>query len=115
MGDLFEDHASIMTEGFTGSDADLYALKPAFDAPSDKRHRNYTGNAPKEPDLDKSHLEVYRLLSLYPQSAEDIEEKMQKKKPDSPGVTGICLILMELCLEGHAVQVSPGQFCRKTD
>ena len=115
MGDLFEDHASIMTEGFAEPDAGMYALKPAFDTSSDKRHRNYTGNEAKEPDLDKSHLEVYRLLSLFPQSADDIEEKMQRKKQDSPGVTGICLILMELCLEGHAVQVSPGQFCRKTD
>ena len=58
-------------------------------------------------------MEVYRMLSLYPQSAEDIEDKMRKKKIDSPGETGICLMLMELCLEGHAVQVSPGYFCRK--
>ena len=115
MSDLFEDHASIMTEGFTEADACLHAIKPAYNTPSDRRHRNYTGNAAEEPDLDKSHLEIYRLLSYFPQSAEDIEEKMRKKKSDSPGVTGICLMLMELCLGGHAVQVSPGQFCKKTD
>ncbi len=113
MADLFEEHASILTTGFADSDAKEYLLKPAFDAPSNIRHRKFAGDVKPEPDLEKGHMEVYRMLSLYPQSAEDIEHKMRKKKIDSPGETGICLMLMELCLEGHAVQVSPGYFCRK--
>ena len=113
MADLYEEHASILATGFADSDAKEYLLKPAFDAPSDIRHRKFTGDVKPEPDLEKGHMEVYRMLSLYPQSAEDIEDKMRKKKIDSPGETGICLMLMELCLEGHAHQVSPGYFCRK--
>ena len=113
MGDLFEEHSSILTEGFTESDAASYSMKPAFDEASDIRHRNFTVQKETEPEMEKSHLEVYRLLSLFPQSAEDIDTAMRRKKIDSPGETGICLILMELCLEGYAVQVSPGYFCKK--
>ena len=115
MADLFEEHSSIISEGYTESDALMYSLKPAFDAPSDKRHRSFSAGKEKEPELEKSHLEVYRMLSLYPRSAEDIDDAMRRKKMDSPGETGICLILMELCLEGYAVQMSPGYFCRKID
>ena len=113
MGDLFEEHSSILTEGYTESDAASYSMKPAFDEASDIRHRNFTVQKETEPELEKSHLEVFRLLSLFPQSAEDIDAGMRRKKIDSPGETGICLILMELCLEGYAVQVSLGYFCKK--
>ena len=115
MGDLFEDHSSILTEGFSGGAAFLYPGDNDQKAPSDVRHRNFTGREHKEPDIDEDHLAVYRLLSLSPQSAEDIDNRFRRKGIDSPGETGICLMLMELCLGGYALQVSPGQFCRKTD
>ena len=115
MADLFEEHASILNEGYAETDAAKYLMKPAYDEPADLRHRKFTGDVKQEPRLEKDKLEIYKMLSLYPQSAEDIDIKLLRKKIDSPGETGICLILMELCLEGYAVQVSPGQFCRKTD
>ena len=88
-------------------------VKPAFNSDSDKRHRKYEGKKDKEPDIEERLLEIYRELTLFPQSAEEIDIHMKETGKESPGETGICLILMELCLEGYAVQISPGCFCRK--
>ncbi len=112
MSDLLEDHLSEIEAGFE-EQSQQNLLKPSFDSSADKRHRKYEGKKDKEPDIEERLLEVYRELTLFPQSAEDIDGHMKEKGLTSPGETGICLILMELCLEEYAVQVSPGCFCRK--
>jgi DNA processing protein len=112
LSDLLEDHLSELKSGFAQR-SEKGLLKPSFDSESDKRHRKYEGKKDKEPDIEERLLEVYRELTLCPQSAEEIDNHMKNKGETSPGETGICLILMELCLEGYAVQVSPGCFCRK--
>ena len=111
MSDLMEDHMADLEAGFTGPKTDF--VKPAFNSDSDKRHRKYEGKKDKEPDIEERLLEIYRELTLFPQSAEEIDIHMKETGKESPGETGICLILMELCLEGYAVQISPGCFCRK--
>ena len=111
MSDLMDDHMADLEAGFTGSKTDF--VKPAFNSDSDKRHRKYEGKKDKEPDIEERLLEIYRELTLFPQSAEEIDMHMKETGKESPGETGICLILMELCLEGYAVQISPGCFCRK--
>jgi DNA processing protein len=112
MSDLLDDHLCELESGFSER-SECSLIKPSFDSPSDKRHRNYEGKKDKEPDIDERLLEIYRKLTLFPQSAEDIDNQMKINGETSPGEAGICLILMELCLEGVAVQVSPGCFCRK--
>ncbi len=111
MSDLLEDHLCELESGFEKRNKTL--IKPAYDLPSDKRHRKYEGTKDKEPDIEERLLDIYRKLTLFPQSAEDIDDQMKLSGETSPGETGICLILMELCLEGLAVQVSPGNFVRK--
>ena len=112
MSDLLDDHLKDLESGFSGiSDGAL--LKPSFNSEADKRHRKFEGKKEKEPDIEERLLEIYRELTLFPQSAEEIDMHMREKGETSPGETGICLILMELCLEGYAVQVSPGCFCKK--
>ncbi len=111
MSDLMDDHLSNLEAGFTGVKSDL--VKPTFESDSDKRHRKYEGKKDKDPDIEERLLEVYRELTLFPQSAEEIDIHLKESGKESPGETGICLILMELCLEGYAVQISPGNFCRK--
>ena len=111
MSDLMDDHMADLEAGFTGSKTDF--VKPTFNSDSDKRHRKYEGKKDKEPDIEERLLEIYRELTLFPQSAEEIDMHMKETGKESPGETGICLILMELCLEGYAVQISPGCFCRK--
>ena len=112
MSDLMEDHLSQMESGFEDI-TDRNYVKPFFDSPSDKRHRKYEGKKDKEPNIEERLLEIYRELTLFPQSAEEIDIHMREKGETSPGEAGICLILMELCLEGYALQISPGCFCRK--
>ena len=112
MSDLLEDHLCELEAGFSER-KDTSLLKPSFNSPADKRHRQYEGKKDKEPVIEERLLEIYRELTLFPQSAEEIDDHMKKKGETSPGEAGICLILMELCLEGYAVQVSPGNFCKK--
>jgi len=111
MSDLMDDHMADLEAGFSMQKPNL--VKPAFNSDSDKRHRKYEGKKDKEPDIEERLLEIYRELTLFPQSAEEIDMHMKETGKESPGETGICLILMELCLEGYAVQISPGCFCRK--
>ncbi len=112
MSDLLDDHLKDLESGFSViSDGAL--LKPAFNSEADKRHRKFEGKKDKEPDIEERLLEIYRELTLFPQSAEEIDIHLRENGETSPGETGICLILMELCLEGYAVQVSPGCFCKK--
>ncbi len=113
MRDLFEDHADRLSSGKPAIAFEKNYIRTNFDSACDKRHRGYDCEKEREPALDESHLNVYRQLSLYPQSAEEIDEKLRQQKILSPGETGICLILMELCLDDLAIQVSSGQFCRK--
>jgi DNA processing protein len=108
MKDLAEDHICNFSKRVIKP-----AVKPVFDSPADKRHRAYSCGKEKEPDLDKSHLEIYRELTFFPKSVEEINASLQKKGTESPGETGLILILMELCLQDLALQVSPGQFIRK--
>jgi DNA processing protein len=112
MSDLLEDHLSELESGFRER-SDKGLLKPSYDEACDIRHRKFEGKKDKEPDIEERLLEIYRELTLFPQSAEEIDNHMKDKGITSPGETGICLILMELCLEGYAVQISPGCFCRK--
>ncbi len=111
MSDLMDDHMADLEAGFSMQKPNL--VKPAFNSDSDKRHRKYEGKKDKEPDIEERLLEIYRELTLFPQSAEEIDMHMKETGKESPGETGICLILMELCLEGYAIQISPGCFCRK--
>ena len=111
MKDLMEDHAGNLTSGYSNTYQN-YKNTGSYESESDKRHRKFRPGPVPEPDLDEEHSEIYRELTLFPQSAEDIDKKLRKKKICSPGETGICLILMELCLSDNAIQVSPGQFIR---
>lgn len=113
MKDLFEEHSGVLT--ISDEDISFYARNtiPEYNSPSDLRHREYAGNREKEPDIDKNCLEIYRHLSLFPKSAEDIDIEITTEGGESQGETGICLMLMELCLEGYALQISPGYFIKK--
>lgn len=51
---------------------------------------------------------VYDLLDFYPQSLEQLLEKL----PNQYTISTLNTALMRLCLANHAVQVSPGHFCR---
>lgn len=52
---------------------------------------------------------VYEALDFYPQSVEQIFSKIS----ESFTISELQVLLMRLCMENHAVQVSPGQFCTK--
>ncbi len=112
MKDLFEDHSGMLnSDNDNMSFAGIYS--PCAASEADKRHREYTVKKEPEPDLEKGYLEVYRELTLFPQGAEEIDVRLKSKKIESPGETGICLMLMELCLMEYAIQVSPGQFIKR--
>lgn len=53
---------------------------------------------------------VYAALDFYPQSLEQIMQRL----PGKYTVTYLNTALMRLCLENHATQISPGHFCRPT-
>lgn len=53
--------------------------------------------------------EVYKALDFYPQSVEQIFSKVSK----SFSITELHILLMRLCMENHAIQLSTGQFCAK--
>ncbi|MCR5476543.1 MAG: DNA-processing protein DprA [Lachnospiraceae bacterium] len=73
------------------------------------RRKRFTGKeAADAPNLDPEALQVLRVLELTPKSAEEL-------LPILPGdftAMQVQLLLTQLTLEGYAVQVSPGQFCR---
>lgn len=52
---------------------------------------------------------VYEALDLYPSSIEEITDRL----PSSYRLHPVNTLLMRLCMENLAVQVSPGHFCRK--
>jgi len=58
-----------------------------------------------EPEL----LAIYNALDFSPAGPEQIRERLPKKYRDAQ----IPLQLIRLCMENLALQVSPGQFCRK--
>lgn len=58
--------------------------------------------------LSPELAEVYAALDLYPQSIEQIVSRM----PDSYGQIRVNTILLRLCMENLAVQLSPGFFSR---
>lgn len=52
---------------------------------------------------------VYHVLDFYPQSLEQILSRL----PDSFSYLQVNTSLIRLCVEGMAIQLSPGYFCRK--
>lgn len=57
------------------------------------------------PELRK----VYKALDFYPQSTEQILSKLSGHYT----MVELNLLLMRLCMENHAIQISPGHFCVK--
>ena len=114
MQDLTEDHMDVFEYG-NGTDCFRSGkIIPLYDSERDKRHRNYCTEKKHVPKLDQSHLEIYSRLSFTPKTPEEIHIEILNEGKDSPGETGICLILMELCLQEHAFQVSPGYYIKKS-
>lgn len=75
-----------------------------------QRARFKEHNAFREEDeakLSPELAEVYKVLSLTPQNAEEIRENLPERYRDM----NLNACLMRLCLEGKAEQVSPGCFC----
>lgn len=60
-------------------------------------------------ELPPDMLQVYTVLDFYPQSIEQICAKL----PDTFNDLIVSTLLMRLCLENAAIQVSPGHFCVK--
>ncbi|MBP1584320.1 MAG: DNA-processing protein DprA [Lachnospiraceae bacterium] len=113
MKDIFEDHYETVVSGKAGASLPGCGIRKEKASGADMRHRNYGTDAEKVPDLEEGSMNVYRMLTYYPQSAEDIDEAFRRTGADSPGGIGISLILIELCIMELAIQVSPGYFCRK--
>lgn len=75
------------------------------DGECDAEERKMETGRKLPPDL----LPVYEALDLYPRSLEEITAKL----PDSYSQIQVNTILIRLCMENLAVQLSPGHFCRK--
>lgn len=58
-----------------------------------------------QPDTDLGS--VYESLDFYPKSVEQIQENL----PESMSCVRVNTLLMQLCIEGYATQVSTGYFC----
>ena len=54
---------------------------------------------------------IYDLLDFYPQSLEQLLEKLTDR--NSYSVSTLNIALMQLCLAKQAIQVTPGYFCRR--
>ena len=54
---------------------------------------------------------IYDLLDFYPQSLEQLLEKLSDR--NSYSVSTLNIALMQLCLANQAIQVTPGYFCRR--
>lgn len=63
----------------------------------------------KLPEGEPELLAIYHALDFSPAGPEQIRERLPEKYQGTP----IPLLLIRLCMENLAVQVSPGQFCRK--
>ena len=113
MKDLFEDHYETVVSGKAGMTFSNEYMKKEHASEADKRHRNFSAGETDEPVLEEGLLNIYRILTYYPQSAEDIDESLRNSGTVSPGEIGISLMLIELCIKDLALQVSPGYFCRK--
>ena len=72
-----------------------------------KLHREYSGSRKLPPGLSDDEAKVLSVLGLTPMSAQDIMDRL--KEYDYPAVS---MILMQLLIEGHAVQVGQGSFVR---
>lgn len=62
--------------------------------------------------IEKASLEfseVYKALDFYPRSIEEIRRRLSKPCT----VTHLNMMLVQLCLENHAIQLSPGYFCAR--
>lgn len=113
MKDLFEDHYETVISGNIADAITDMCMKKTKASEADKRHRSYSTEKTDEPDLEENLLNIYRKLTYYPQSAEDIDVSLRDSGEVSPGEIGISLMLIELCIKELALQVSPGYFCRK--
>ena len=58
--------------------------------------------------LSSELTSIYEALDFSPQSAEEIRGKLAGKFEERQ----IMMLLMELCVEKMAIQISPGRFCR---
>ncbi len=67
------------------------------------KESNGIGIMPPEPER------IYNLLDFYPKSLEEIRAGL----PDGYDDRQLVALLMGLCLENYAIQISPGHFCRK--
>ena len=113
MKDLFEDHYETVISGNVADAITDMCMKKTKASEADKRHRSYSTEKTDELDLEENLLNIYRKLTYYPQSAEDIDVSLRDSGEVSPGEIGISLMLIELCIKELALQVSPGYFCRK--
>lgn len=59
--------------------------------------------------LPKELQAVYQVLDFMPRSIDEIKDKLSSEFSTAQ----ISILLMRLCMEGDAMQVSPGQFCVK--
>lgn len=58
--------------------------------------------------MSLEQAEIYKTLDFYPLSVEEIAAKL----PERYNIVRTNIILMQLCMEGYARQLSPGCFCR---
>ena len=58
---------------------------------------------------------VYQALDLCPRSSAQIWAELARQDPEGWAEKHIATLLMRLCMENLAEQVSPGYFCRKRD
>ncbi len=58
---------------------------------------------------------VYQVLDLCPRSSVQIKAELTRQDPEGWAGKHIPALLMRLCMENLAEQVSPGYFCRKRD
>ncbi len=70
-----------------------------------------TQSRPELDRLTREQRELYGVLELQPMSAEQIGERLTR----APGLSKLTALLMGLCMERLAVQVSPGQFALRTE
>ncbi len=70
--------------------------------------RHFNGSPLPEPKLEADVLAVYRALDLSPQNAEAICAKL----PPEFTVSTVRLLLMQLVLDGYAVQLGQDSFCK---
>lgn len=82
--------------------------KPSAAGPAEASPGGWAAGGPAQETLSAESAVILEALDFYPQSAEQIQERLP------PGYRGSRLNagLLRLCMEGAAQQVSPGYFCR---